>query len=79
MWQMPKSGEVKRILAYVLLLGCGAAYLWSFVLICVYGTYLVAEGNPYMLYSEVCFFALVTIFAVERIVNGVIRGKDKRD
>lgn len=60
-------------LAYGMIIGMSAAFLWFFSNIARYGTHLIQEPNVIVLVLEIVFLFTIFVFGVVRLIN-LLRG-----
>lgn len=63
-----------EIIGDLLIIGCGAAFSWAFLIMIFTGNYLVFESNPFILLTE-AILSLVTVgIGIGRFINDARKG-----
>ena len=60
---------MREVLAYCMIMGMSAAFLWHFSNIARFGTHLIQEPSPVILALEILLFCAVFIFGLVSLIN----------
>jgi len=58
---------IDRCIAYSVMIGLASAFLWHFIYVLCYGSYLVVEPSKIILVGEIFFMIGIIIFGIDLI------------
>ena len=78
----PRKGTLRQTIAGTIILGCGIALGWVFVMIAVYGRVYVkvylTEPTWWILAAEIIMCGFFILFGLMRAYNGIMRERHGR-
>jgi hypothetical protein len=70
------NDKTKVLILSLLVTGMGAALLWHFRLIHLYGQLLIQEPSMVILWAEMVLFSSITLFGIWCFARVILKGKE---